>query len=343
MYRALVKKDPSFVGLFYAAVTTTGIFCHPTCTARKPKRENVEFYQSTLDAIRHGYRPCKICSPLELPGETPRPIRSLLDEIERSDTSRWKDADLRERGIEPSMVRRWFKKNHGMTFQAYLRMRRINIALKKIQNGDSVTGTAFDSGYASVSGFQDSFKSIVGVSPKQGKNANVIDVTRIETPLGPMIAGAMREGICLLEFSDRRMLETQFSILRRRLNATIIQGPNPHFTALRKQLGEYFEGKRTGFDLPIETPGTPFEQRVWKELQRIPYGSTRSYKRQATALGSPAAVRAVANANGRNRIAIIIPCHRVIGEDGHLTGYGGGLWRKQWLLDLERKHGGPKS
>jgi AraC family transcriptional regulator of adaptative response/methylated-DNA-[protein]-cysteine methyltransferase len=139
------------------------------------------------------------------------------------------------------------------------------------------------------------------------------------------------------------MLETQFSILRRRLNATIIQGPNPHFTALRRQLGEYFEGKRTGFDLPIETPGTPFEQRVWKELQRIPYGSTRSYKRQATALGSPAAVRAVANANGRNRIAIIIPCHRVIGEDGHLTGYGGGLWRKQWLLDLERKHGGPKS
>lgn len=338
MYKALVTKDPSYEGIFYAAIRTTGIFCRPTCTARKPKAENVEFFHSTQDAIRHGYRPCKICSPLNLPGETPPPIRQLLRDIESTPAVRWKDSDLRKHGTDPAMLRRWFKKYHGMTFQAYLRMRRINIALKKIRQGDSVTGTAFDSGYESVSGFQDSFKAILGVPPGRGKETRIVEVTRIETPLGPMMAGAVDEGLCLLEFTDRRMLETQLATLRRRFHASIIMGEHAHFAPLRTQLAEYFNGTRTSFDLPLATPGTPFEQRVWNALRRIPYGTTRSYKRQATSIGSPEAVRAVASANGRNRIAIIIPCHRVIGEDGHLTGYGGGLWRKRWLLELEQRH-----
>jgi AraC family transcriptional regulator of adaptative response/methylated-DNA-[protein]-cysteine methyltransferase len=153
-----------------------------------------------------------------------------------------------------------------------------------------------------------------------------------------MFAGATEQGICLLEFTDRRMLETELKSLAKLLNANILQGSNKHLELLKQQLDEYFEGKRKDFTVPLFTPGTEFQQSVWKILQTIPYATTRSYKKQAELLQRPKAVRAVANANGMNRISIIIPCHRVIGEDGSLTGYGGGLWRKKWLLDLEKQN-----
>ncbi|HYE56350.1 MAG TPA: methylated-DNA--[protein]-cysteine S-methyltransferase [Chitinophagaceae bacterium] len=336
MYQALVERDASFEGQFIAAVRTTGIFCRPTCTARKPLKENVEFFPTTKEAILHGYRPCKVCAPLNKPGETPAYVREILEQLSKDPFTRFKDGDLRARGIEPNMIRRWFKKNHGITFHAFQRMQRINTAFNKIRNGERVTSVAFESGYASLSGFAESFKSLTGMSPSDSKAAKLIHVARLETPIGPMFAGALEEGICLLEFTDRRMLETQFSQLGRLLNATIIQGYHGHFDELQRQLNEYFEGTRKEFTVPLVTPGSEFQQEVWKELQTIPYGSTRSYREQAQAIRRAQAVRAVANANGCNRISILIPCHRVIGEDGHLTGYGGGLWRKKWLLDLEK-------
>lgn len=338
MYKALVNKDVSYEGIFYAAIRTTGIFCRPTCTARKPKEENVEFFKTTKEAILKGYRPCKVCNPLEKTGETPGYIKNILEKLNANPSIKIKDWDLTQRGIEPSKVRRWFLKNHGITFHAYQRMFRINSAFKKIQNGEPVTSVAFDSGYESLSGFNNSFKSIFGVSPSNSKEKQVINIMRIETPLGTMFAGAVEQGICLLEFSDRKMLETELKSLSKLLNANIIQGANHHFDLLKQELDEYFEGKRKEFTVPLFTVGTEFQISVWKELQRIPYGTTRSYLKQATALGKPAAVRAVANANGMNRIAIIIPCHRVIGEDGSPTGYGGGIWRKKWLLNLEKEN-----
>ena len=207
------------------------------------------------------------------------------------------------------------------------------------QNGEPVTSVAFDTGYESLSGFTDSFKSIFGVSPSNSKDKQIINITRLETPLGTMFACAAEQGICLLEFTDRKMLETELKSLAKQLNANIIQGANKHFDLLRRQLDEYFEGKRKEFTIQLFTPGTEFQQSVWKVLQTIPYGSTYSYKQQAIALKKPDAFRAVANANGMNRISIIIPCHRVIGEDGNLIGYGGGLLRKKWLLDLEKQNG----
>lgn len=338
MYKALVNKDVSYEGTFIAAIRTTGIFCRPTCTARKPKEENVEFFRTTKDAILKGYRPCKVCNPLEKLGETPAYIKKILEQISSDPSTKLKDWDLTKKGIEPSKVRRWFLKNHGITFHAYQRMFRINSAFKKIQNGEPVTSVAFDAGYESLSGFNDSFKSIFGVSPSNSKEKQIINITRLETPLGTMFAGAVEEGICLLEFTDRKMLETELKSLSKSLNANIIQGANRHFDLLKQQLEEYFDGKRKEFTLPLFTIGTEFQQSVWKELQTIPYGSTRSYLQQAAAMGKPTAVRAVANANGMNRIAIIIPCHRVIGEDGSPTGYGGGIWRKKWLLELEMKN-----
>ena len=153
-----------------------------------------------------------------------------------------------------------------------------------------------------------------------------------------MYACATDRGLCLLEFTDRRMLETELKDLQRRLNAVILVGENTYTHQVKKELSQYFEGTLTSFSIRLDTPGTDFQQRVWAALQHIPYGQTRSYKAQAEYLNSPNSVRAVASANGHNRVAIVIPCHRVIGKDGSLTGYAGGLQRKQWLLDHERKN-----
>lgn len=339
MYKAIVEKDTSFEGVFFTAVKTTGIFCRPSCTARKPKLENVEFLKTSKECILKGYRSCKVCNPLKTINHTPIEFQKIIDALSENPTLKFKDYDLKQKGIEPSQIRRWFLKNHGITFQAYQRMFRINSAFKKIQNGESITHTAFDTGFESLSGFGDSFKNIFGVSPKNGKQQNIIDLKRLETPLGTMLVCATNQGICLLEFTDRKMLESELKSIAKLLNATIIQGNNIHFDTLEIELQEYFNGKRKEFSVPLHTPGSDFQNKVWTALQLIPYGQTKSYKEQAIAIGSPESVRAIANANGMNRISILVPCHRVIGSDGQLTGYGGGLWRKKYLLELEEKNG----
>lgn len=336
MYQALVKKDTAYEGIFLAAIKTTGIFCRSSCTARKPKEQNVEYYSTCVEALSFGYRPCKVCRPLEPLGTTPDWIKALLKEISTTDNIRFKDYELRERGIEPARLRRWFKKNHGMTFQAYLRALRLNQAIGQIKHERTVTEIAFDSGYESLSGFGDAFKKLIGVSPKSSKSQPLVSITRILTPLGPMVAGATDKGICLLEFFDRRMLETQLKRLTKLLNANFVPGKHALFSILNQQLSEYFSGSLKSFDLPLDLPGTEFQKHVWQALKQIPYGTTRSYQEQAERINNPKAVRAVAKANGDNRIAIIIPCHRVIGKNGSLTGYGGGLWRKQRLLEIEQ-------
>ncbi|NUN68673.1 MAG: methylated-DNA--[protein]-cysteine S-methyltransferase [Bacteroidetes bacterium] len=336
MYRALVRKDASYEGTFYAAVKTTGIFCRPTCTARKPKRENVEFFPHAADALRHGYRPCKVCSPMTAAGEEPGEIRTLLQRITDDPSAKIGDADLRRLQLDPARVRRWFKKHHGITFQSYQRMLRINAAYRKLTDGGSVTDAAFDSGFGSLSGFSGAFRSLVGTAPSAGPGAAVVTMTRFTTPLGPMFAAATEKGLCLLEFTDRRMLETELKMVRKRYNAAILAGTNTVLEHVKREMQEYFEGKRTVFSVPLDRRGTEFQLAVWKQLERIPYGTTVSYQTQAERVKRPTAVRAVANANGNNFISIIVPCHRVIGSDGTLTGYGGGLWRKQWLLDHEK-------
>lgn len=338
MYKAIVEKDTSFEGVFFTAVKTTGIFCRPSCTARKPKPENVEFFKTSKECILKGYRACKVCKPLESLNQTPEDYQEIINELSQNPSIKFKDFDLRQRGIEPNQIRRWFLKHHGITFHAYQRIFRINSAFKKIQNGERITHTAFDVGYESLSGFGDSFRSIFGISPKKGKQQTIIDLKRIETPLGTMLACATNQGICLLEFTDRKMLETELKSIAKYLNATIIQGHNKYFETLETQLHEYFNGQRKEFSVLLHTPGTDFQNKVWGALQTIPYGQTRSYKEQAIIIGRPGSCRAVANANGMNRISILIPCHRVIGSDGHLTGYGGGLWRKKYLLELEEKN-----
>jgi AraC family transcriptional regulator, regulatory protein of adaptative response / methylated-DNA-[protein]-cysteine methyltransferase len=168
----------------------------------------------------------------------------------------------------------------------------------------------------------------------------MIKISKIETPLGEMVAGATKEGICLLEFSDRENLSAEYEEITRLFGTTIKSGSNWYIWSLKKQLKEYFKGKRKDFSVKLVTPGTEFQQAAWKELLKIPYGETVSYHEQAAALSNISATRAVAHANASNRIAIVIPCHRVIGADGALVGYGGGLKRKKWLIDHEKKYSG---
>ena len=334
-YQALLNQDVAYEGLFITAVKSTGIFCRPTCHARKPKPENVVFYETPKQALQGGYRPCKVCHPLEPLGSTPQYIKDIITELHQHPYHKIKDYELTQRGIEPNQIRRWFKKNHQMTFHGYQRMLRINGAFQKISQGEKVTKTAFDQGYESLSGFNDGYQTIFGTAPTKTNGKMVINIIRFTTPLGPMYGGATDQGVCLVEFTDRRMLETEFKDLRRRLNAVILPGSNIHLEQLQEELSEYFEGKRTSFNVTLHTPGTEFQQKVWEVLKQIPYGKTFSYKQQAEKLHQPEAVRAVASANGMNRVSIIIPCHRVIGSDGSLTGYGGGLARKRWLLEHE--------
>lgn len=164
----------------------------------------------------------------------------------------------------------------------------------------------------------------------------IIHQKTIQTPLGEMIACAVDQGICLLEFTDRRNMEKQFKSLSKVLNAEVVEKEHIHFEQLEKELEEYFEGNRTYFEVPLFTTGTEFQEKVWQLLREIPMGETRTYKQQSEFLGNPKAIRAVGTANGINKIAILIPCHRVIGSNGELVGYAGGIWRKQKLLELEK-------
>ena len=335
---ALLERDASFEGVFYVCVKTTGIFCRPTCPARKPRPENVEFFPSVRDCLSAGFRPCKRCRPLEPAGAPPEWLRPLLEEVERHPTKRLTDVDLAALGLDAVRVRRWFQRHHGMTFHAYHRARRLGLALGHLNGGEELDQVAHSSGFESASGFREAFGRWFGDAPGRVRSDTALVVDRILSPLGPMVAAATDEGLALLEFADRRMLETQIRRLRRHLSCRFVLGTHEHIARTREELGEYFEGARKVFEVPLVTPGTPFQQAAWKALLDVPYGETRSYNTQASAIGRPGASRAIGRANGDNRLAVIVPCHRVIQSDGSLSGYGGGLWRKRWLLEHERAH-----
>jgi AraC family transcriptional regulator of adaptative response/methylated-DNA-[protein]-cysteine methyltransferase len=295
----------------------------------------VEFFPSQKEAIFAGYRACLRCRPMESAGAHPREIRRVLLELERHPEGRLKDAELRALGVPPEKLRRYFLRRFGMTFQSYARGRRLTDAFQKIKRGGGARGAAHEHGFESESGFRDAFKRLFGETPGRARDASCLLVTWVESPLGPLVAGATDSGLALLEFSDRRMLETQFKNVRRAIGMPLAAGSNAHLERAREELARYFDGKLRSFSVPLAAPGTPFQERVWRALLKIPYGETRSYEEIARQIGSPGAMRAVGTANGMNRICIVIPCHRVVNASGALGGYGGGLWRKHWLLRLE--------
>jgi AraC family transcriptional regulator of adaptative response/methylated-DNA-[protein]-cysteine methyltransferase len=343
MYRALVERDQSFEGLFFACVRTTGIFCRPTCHARKPKPENVEYASTIQEALHRGYRPCLLCEPMSAGAAAPNWLAPLLEEIKQHPDLRLRDHDLRVRGLDPVQVRRTFKRGFGMTFQAYQRAIRLGTAMKALHEGTPTIDAGMEAGFESDSGFRDAFVRVFGETPGRARGTVLLTATWIETPLGPMLAIAGDAGLELLEFVDRRALETELRELRASTRfarsaqaAAIVPGDHPILKQTADQLREYFAGTRRDFDLPLNQRGSAFQLAAWQALREIPYGETRSYTDMARRVGSPGAVRAIGRVNGQNQIAIVVPCHRVIRADGSLCGYGGGRWRKQWLIDHEK-------
>lgn len=336
-YQALLNRDSKYVGVFYAGVKTTSVFCISICRARKPKRENVDFYRTYAEALKNGFRPCKICCPTENSNEAPEQVTKAIQLIKENPKEKISDDRLREEGISPDLVRRWFKKTYGLTFHAFQRMYRINNAYKELKDGKKTIDAAYDLGYESLSGFGYTFKKVIGLSPSKSKQKNIILINRLTTPLGPMFICATDKGVCLLEFTDRKMLETEFRDLQKLLDAEILVGENEHIRQAKKELKEYFAGERQVFKVTLHTPGTEFQNKAWAVLKDIPFGATTTYQSQAEKINNPKASRAVARANGSNRISIILPCHRIIGKNGDLTGYGGGIERKKWLIEFEKE------
>ena len=381
-YQALLAKDVEYDGLFYVGVKTTGVFCRPTCPARKPKFENCEFYPDAQSALLASYRPCLRCQPLSHPNQASPLVQQLVAAVEANPEKRWTDADFDALSVDAATARRQFQKRFGMSFVEYARARRMGLAMKQIRDGKSVIDAQLAAGYDSGSGFRDAFSRIMGAAPVQAKargkagranaaqaraadSANqaslfasesplapsqgTLPATPLATPLkaswldtrlGPMLAVVDEQALHLLEFVDRRGLEREIERLRARRKQAIVPGETAITVQIAAELAQYFAGERTAFETPLALLGSAFQQRVWAALQAIPIGETRSYADVAAAVGNPAAVRAVAQANGANQLAIVIPCHRVINADGELGGYGGGLSRKQWLLAHERQLAG---
>jgi AraC family transcriptional regulator of adaptative response/methylated-DNA-[protein]-cysteine methyltransferase len=336
MESAWERRDAAFDGAFVFGVRTTGIYCRPSCSSRS-RRENIEFFATITEALRAGYRPCKRCRPDEANGEAPKWVRDLMRTVQDDPETVLRAEDLRSRGIAPEKARRWFQKHYGMTFAAWARAVRLGSAFTRIRNGESLDATAFDHGYASASGFREAFGNLLGQPPGRSREGvSPLFAKLMPTPVGPMIAVAGEGGVALLEFTDVRGLERQFASMRRKLGRPVLPGEHAMLTALESQLGEYFAGQRSTFDLPLLAVGSDFQKEVWGALRQIPFGQTISYRELAERIGRPSACRAVARANGSNRLYLLVPCHRVIGKDDSPGGYGGGVWRKQWLLAHER-------
>jgi AraC family transcriptional regulator of adaptative response/methylated-DNA-[protein]-cysteine methyltransferase len=342
MQRAFERKDPSFDGTFFVAVKTTSIFCRPVCRAKPPRLENVEFFPTAQDALYHGYRPCKLCRPLDGGVRPPELVEKLMKLVEQDPTRRLTERDLRELKIDPTSARRQFRAYCRTTFAAYQRARRMGLALRDVRKGQTVIGAQANAGFESSSGFRDAFAKMFGTTASNARDVNVLTAKWLTTPLGPMLTIANDEGIVLCDFVDRKGLERAIGRLRTRCGtrgtpAVIVPGEHRHLSEIEKQMSEYFAGVRRAFSLKLAICGSDFETRSWEFLRTIPFGQTRSYRDEAHALNQPKAIRAVGRANGMNYLSIIIPCHRVIGANGDLTGYGGGLARKRWLLDHERQ------
>lgn len=336
-FQAMLERNTTYDGIFFSGIKTTGVFCHATCPARKPKYENCNFYETAEEALLSGFRPCKRCKPLSYPKELSPLVQQMVNLVEEQPEKRWKDADFAELGIHAATARRQFKKKYGMTFVQYARARRMGMAMKEIKSGNKIIHAQVDLGYDSASGFSDAFSKIMGHSPTKYKESLVLYANWLDTELGPMLSISDEHALYLLEFVDRRGLEREIERLRNRLNAAIVPGETKIAKQISEELGAYFANQLTEFKTPIQLIGSDFQKSVWRELQKIQLGETSSYKELAMKLNNPTAMRAVGNANGANQLAIIVPCHRVIQSDGSLGGYGGGIERKSWLLNHEKK------
>ncbi len=335
LYTALLARDAAYDGRAFVGVRSTGVFCRLTCPARKPKRENCTFYNDVSACITAGFRPCKRCYPLAIAAHREPAIAELLSALDARPAHRWSEADVTRLGYDPSTVRRSFRRHFGITFLEMARSKRLALGFTAL-GADSVITAQLDAGFDSPAAFRAAFAKLMGLAPGAMVKDALLRADFIRTPIGDMIAVCDSRALHLLEFFDRKALPTEMQRLREAARGSIGVGRFETHDQVAAELAAFFGRQRADFKTPLVLHGTAFTRDVWKMLQDIPPGETRSYSAIAAGMGAPQATRAVARANGANQIAIIIPCHRVVGADGSLTGYGGGLWRKQHLIDLEK-------
>ena len=331
---AVTRRDAAWDGIFIVGIKTTGIACRPSCPSRPARPENRQFFATLDEAVHAGFRPCLRCKPEQVASE-PGWWARLLEFVDAAGTTRVSDDVLDANGFDPVRVRRHCRREFGMTFHAWLRARRLAAAQQRLRDGDALDRVIIDSAWESHSGFRDAFSRLVGAPPGRARDTEPVMAATCVTPLGTMVAAAVDEGVVMLEFGDIARLTQSAPTLRRWFHGPVVAGEHPHLPALLAQLDEYFAGTRRDFTVPLVLRGTPFELSVWNALRTIPYGTTCSYGDIARTVANPRAVRAVGSANGRNRLAIVVPCHRVVNTGGKLGGYGGGLWRKVRLLEIE--------
>ncbi|MGB0900646.1 bifunctional transcriptional activator/DNA repair enzyme AdaA [Halocynthiibacter sp.] len=339
LYRALTKRDPAWDGRAWVCVATTGIFCRLSCPARDPKPENCAFKPSVTECIEAGFRPCKRCHPLGVLSDDPM-ISDLVKALEKDPTRRWYENDIVQMGYDPSTVRRNFKRIFGMTFLEMARQRRLAAGFTTLSEGHRVIDAQLEAGFDSPSAFRAAFAKLIGTAPGEFSKNALLQADWFQTDLGPMIAIADNRHLHLLEFADRKALPTELKRLMKDCPGGIGFGTPAPIRQIKDELNAYFNGISATFTTPLAPHGTAFQKDVWQALRAIPAGEIRSYSSLAADLQRPEATRAVARANGANSIAIVIPCHRVIGADGNLTGYGGGIWRKEQLIEIEKKYAG---
>ena len=342
LYDALIRRDPAWDGRAFVGVTTTGVFCRLTCPARKPKKENCQFFTSVSGCLDAGFRPCRRCHPLAPEAEANAAVKTLMDQLNAEPGKRWRETDISAAGFDPSAVRKIFKRHFGCTFLELARRTRLRAGLETLSNGEPVIEAQLEAGFESASSFRMAFSKLLGLRPSDFTAPALLQADWIDTPIGSMVCVSDDRFVHLLEFSERKALPRELKKLYTQSKGQIGFGRPAPTKQAAEQLEKYFSGHSAGFNVPLALHGSEFTKTVWRKLQAIPAGETRSYSQIAAEIGRPDSTRAVARANGANQIAIIIPCHRVIGADGSLTGYGGGLWRKQKLIALEAQYANKK-
>ena len=339
-WRAALARDERFNGAFVLAVRTTGIYCRPTCPARRPRRENVAFFATAAAAERAGFRACKRCQPQQSPSYDAGAelARRVADHIDGHLDEPLTLADLAAIvKVSPHHLQRTFKGAMGITPRQYIRARRAVSLKQQLRNGESVTDALYGAGYGSSSRLYEGADAELGMTPatyRKGGRGMRIGYTIVDSPLGRLLVGATERGVCAISLGESDA--TLEAALHSEYPAAEITPDEAGFGEWVSDILAHLAGTHPHLDLPIDTIATAFQRRVWQELCRIPYGETRTYGEIAHALGKPKAARAVGRACATNPVAIVVPCHRAVAEDGTLRGYGWGIERKRALLERER-------
>lgn len=338
---AIQNRDAGFDGLFYYGVRTTGIFCRPSCPSRRPRRANVSYFALPEAARAAGFRACLRCRPdgANLRDPQAELVQSVCRLIKRATEERPNLDDVSEQlKLSRSHLRRLFKKLMGITPREYVEALRIDRFKGGVRAGQSVTEAMYEAGYGSSSRLYEKASAQLGMTPatyRKGGRGMTIRYTIIDSPLGLLLVAATEKGVCSVQLGDKP--EELAGELRAEFPEADVQVDETGLQPQVRVLLDYLEGQRPHPDLPLDVQGTAFQRRVWEELRRIPPGQTASYGEIAGCIGQPSAARAVARACATNPVALVTPCHRVVGSDGSISGYRWGVARKRKLLEREQE------